>query len=294
MKNEISIVVTDSGLGGLSVWADVYQFLLQKKVYKKVRLTFADALFDENSGYNKLEAFQDKIDIFNRALYGMKKNFSPDIILIACNTLSVLYPYTNFSETEKIQVFGIVNDGVKLIEKQLITSSKTEVVLFATQTTIQAGSHIQKLDERGADVARVIPKACPELQSYIEREPEGAETMLLIQKYVDEVLPVLKMDKVSISLNCTHYGYALPLWKQAFKNRNIHLEAVVNPNSLMVEKVSPDKENHTYNETEIELKMITKVPLPEQNKQAMVQIFKNISPDLAETIDNYELLPDYF
>jgi hypothetical protein len=91
-KKEITILVTDSGLGGLSVAADVAARLPESGVFEKARIVFYNALF-HNSGYNNLKTDAEKVRIFNAVLKAMNRRYHPDL-LIACNTLSVVYEKT--------------------------------------------------------------------------------------------------------------------------------------------------------------------------------------------------------
>jgi len=100
-KEEITVVITDSGLGGLSVMDDVARKLKISGCFKKVNLIFANALFNANTGYNALQTRAEKINQFSNVLTGIEQHFKPDVILIACNTLSVLYKETEFFKKSK-------------------------------------------------------------------------------------------------------------------------------------------------------------------------------------------------
>ena len=65
----------------------------------------------------------------------------PDRILIACNTLSVLYPMTAFSRTTAVPVLGIIDAGVDLFLEALEADPSSSIVLFGTRITIESGVH---------------------------------------------------------------------------------------------------------------------------------------------------------
>ncbi len=293
-NKETTILVTDSGLGGLSVVADVFDKLKKKKQYKKVNLVFADALFDANSGYNKLSLHNEKVAIFSKALTGMEKHFAPSIILIACNTLSVLYNETNFANKTKTEVVGIVEFGVKIIQNELRKTNDSEVIIFATETTINSNNHKIKLVENGINADRIFTKACPQLQSYIERNPNGLETRNLISKYVTEVLEKIdNTENLSISLNCTHFGYSLNFWHEIFEENNVKLNKILDPNNQM-SSVLFSESSASFVESEIQLKIVSKVKMPDENKKAMMLLFNDKTPELSKAIENYEYMTDLF
>ena len=52
-KDAITVAVTDSGLGGLSIMAEAAARLKELRLYRVVNLVFANSLFSNESGYNK-------------------------------------------------------------------------------------------------------------------------------------------------------------------------------------------------------------------------------------------------
>ena len=94
-KPDVTIVVTDSGLGGLSVAADLAARLPASGIVQSARIVFVNAEPDAAFGYNDLKNDADKVRIFDGALSAMEARYKPDLILIACNTLSVVWPGTS-------------------------------------------------------------------------------------------------------------------------------------------------------------------------------------------------------
>ncbi|MBD3288097.1 hypothetical protein GF337_04780, partial [candidate division KSB1 bacterium] len=140
-QEEVTIVVTDSGLGGISITADVAERLKRSRIFRSARIIFFNSSFDNKSGYNVISDHQEKIRIFNNALNSMASRYQPDLILIGCNTLSVLYPETPFSTATTIPVTGIVETGVEQILLNWQKTNNADIFLFGTQTTISGSSH---------------------------------------------------------------------------------------------------------------------------------------------------------
>ena len=293
-KEEITVVITDSGLGGLSVMDDVARKLKISGCYKKVSLIFANALFNSNTGYNTLQTRAEKINQFSNVLTGIEQHFKPDVILIACNTLSVLYKETDFVKKSKTSIFGIVDSGVSLIMEQLSGDVASKVILFGTETTIEEGSHRKALLALHMADERIIAKSCPQLQSYIEQNPHGEETEMLISVYLNEALGQLsKTDEVVyLSLNCSHFGYSEDLWRKALAATPFKLGAILDPNYRMADILIDKKHLNKYAETTLSFLVVSKVDL--LNEKAMFQIFKEKSPELAKALQNYRMMPDLF
>jgi len=293
-KDEITIVITDSGLGGLSVVHDISEKMKIARCFKQVNLIFVNALFDANSGYNSLKTRGEKIKKLNDVLKAIDKNFHPDAVLIACNTLSVIYRETDWSQKTNIPVIGIVEPGVKLIQEKLTGEPNSTVIIFGTETTIEENSHKKALIESNVDENRIITKACPQLQSYIEQNPEGEETAMLIAVYLSEAFEQLrnKRGNLYISLNCSHFGYSMDLWKKAIsETSDLHAE-ILDPNTIMGDILMPEKYRNRFSQTDISLSVISKVELI--NMKSMYNIFKTNDPDLAAALENYSIIPDLF
>ncbi len=293
-KEEITIVVTDSGLGGLSVMDDVAKKMKSYGCFKKVNLIFVNALFDSNSGYNALKTREEKIGIFNNVLTGIEQKFHPDAILIACNTLSVLYRETDFVKKSKTPIFGIVEPGVQLIAERMVSDPTSAVILFGTETTIEEANHLKALLALNISDKRIVTKSCPQLQSYIEQNPEGEETEMLISVYLNEALEHLpKTDGlIYLSLNCSHFGYSEPLWRKAFAGTSYKLGGIIDPNFRMADLLITKKSQGRYTDTILSYLVVSKIEL--LNADAMFQVFSKKSSEMALAIKKYQLMPALF
>ena len=152
--DSLTIVITDSGLGGLSVVADAARKLQEHRGFGHVEIVFYNALFSPEGGYNSLPERKRKVKIFSRALEAFDERSDPDVMLVACNTLSVLYDDTPFAATADTPVRGIIEEGVDLIDSRLRGGQPGRVILFATETTVQEASHRDALIRRGIPATR--------------------------------------------------------------------------------------------------------------------------------------------
>ena len=209
-KDSITVLVTDSGLGGLSVCADLDARVRRTGAYRKVRIIFANALPESNRGYNRMKTTEEKVRVFDAALHGMARTFSPDVILVACNTLSVLIPQTGFVATSRIPVLGIVETGVGMLFEQLSADPASTAVIFGTETTIGADTHRRLLIERGIDPGRLVTQACPNLAGAIETDVRSGRVSAAITGFASEAAGKISpgTGRVLAGLCCTHYGYA--------------------------------------------------------------------------------------
>ena len=96
-----------------------------------------------------------KAIVFNNALEAMAA-YTPETILIACNILSVIYPFTDFSRTTNSLVTGIVDHGVNLVYEHLIQTPGSRVVIFGTPTTTGEETHKKALIKMGIAPERII------------------------------------------------------------------------------------------------------------------------------------------
>lgn len=295
-NERITIVVTDSGLGGVSIAADAVQRMESERTFAEAEIIFYNALFSNESGYNSLPDRRDKIRIFDRALRGLEETCHPDVIIIGCNTLSTIYGETDFAKSTRIPVIGIVEAGTDLLARHLDAVPGSKAIVFGTRTTIEEGSHASMLIEAGISGDRIIVQACPDLTEYIEKGYDGADTEMLISVYVDEALE--KMGKPPgpffASLNCTHYGYSMKLWEDAFAALGAAPLAILNPNVELLHALFPQRQSGRYEESRVTVRVVSKVEISGDRLASIAGLIKNISPRTAEALLGYELKEDLF
>jgi glutamate racemase len=295
-KESVKILVTDSGLGGVSVAADVVERLKMNRVFKKAEVVFFNAQPHIKSGYNVIEHHDQKVRVFENAIRAMDKNFNPDIILIACNTLSVLYPYTKFSQVAEIPVIGIVEKGVELIQKKMEQTPDAQVIIFATKTTVAADAHKKSLVDKGIPQETIFTQACPKLAGSIERGSHNEKTRALVKGYVDSVMVKSQMnpENIFVSLNCTHYGYIADLFIEAFQEQGIQIKELLDPNPLMADFIFQEEYVNRYSECEVVVKVYSQPEMPVKRTESIAGLIEKISPQAAEALKSYVFVPEFF
>ena len=251
----LTIVVTDSGIGGYSVAAELYARLKARSL--SARIIFFNALFNEQSGYNRLKTLAEKAEKFDAALRGMAR-LTPDAICIACNTLSVVYPHTAFAQAAPIPVTGIVEVGVDALLRRMEGVSQPCAVLFATPTTIQQGEHARRLRQLRPD-AQLVEQPCPELIKAIEcGNPQDIEARIC--EYVAAAVRQIPAgtNAVFAGLFCTHFGYFQKTFQRVFQEYGIDAE-IVNPNSALVETMMETLSGqHQHNAQSVSIECVSK------------------------------------
>jgi glutamate racemase len=295
-KKRVTIAVTDSGLGGLSVVAEAVRRMKETGIFKRVDFVFFNALFSNEGGYNSLKTREEKIRVFSSALESLERRCRPDIILIGCNTLSVLYKDTQFSKRTKIPVVGIVGSGVALIAQGLKDHPEASVIIFGTPTTISEDTYARELEKQGFAAERIHTLSCPELESFIENDPRADETGMLISGFVSEAVQNIRppLPPLLVSLNCTHYGYSLPYWEKAFSETGVTPLAVLNPNPRLTDVLFEPKFMGRYQKTEVTARVVSMVEISRQKIDSLATWLERVSPETAEALRRYEHRPSLF
>ncbi|HEX7150931.1 MAG TPA: aspartate/glutamate racemase family protein [Thermoanaerobaculia bacterium] len=286
------ILITDSGVGGLSVVAYAERFVRTHGITEPVRLTFANAAPENDYGYNAMPSREVKLQTFDRFLRNVTERFTPDSIYIACNTLSVLLPDTPYMQEAEIPVQGIVETGVALLLAQLETDPRSVAMIFGTQTTIDAGTYPRLLEERGIDASRIVSQACPGLADTISEDREGTRTRQEIAAWVDKAIAQMpdRTAPVVAALACTHYGYRKDDFAAALAEAGVRAQ-VVNPNESAVNDLFPAGEGP---HREVEVQFVTRYPIPPQTIEALTWFLGDVSPKTVTAMQNFVHQPDLF
>ncbi len=289
------ILITDSGVGGLSVVAYAERFVRAHGFTEPVRLTFANAAPSNDHGYNAMPTREAKIETFDRFLRNVTERFAPDMIYVACNTLSVLLPDTPYNAMASIPVKGIVESGAQLLVREMNADPQTIAMLFGTQTTIDAGAYPRLLTERGIAASRIVGQACPGLADIISEDREGAQTAAAIGKWVGTAIAKSPNRHASTIayLACTHYGYRKELFADAFMNAGVQA-TVVNPNERAVDDLFGRNPGKHSGNRDVDVKFVTRYAIPLPTVEALTYFLDEISPRTVEAMQNFEHVPDLF
>jgi glutamate racemase len=293
-RNTVRIAVLDSGLGGLSICADLESSLQECALFKQATLLYFNVWPEQNRGYNSLESVAERISVFDRALEGVS-NFQPDLIMIACNTLSVIYDRTPFSRHTTIPVLDIVDFGVDLIYSALRDYPDSQALILGTRTTVSEKVHQQKLMQKGVDRHRIKAQACHGVATEIEKDPKGAAVETLIDAYMEEAAPKLIHRKtILVALCCTHFAYSSDIFKNKLLDRLSAEIVILNPNAEMSGSLFIDTPLGTFPRAEISIKVISKIVLVQSKIHSMSNAVRMTSNRTANALVNYEYQPDLF
>lgn len=288
-KDEVKILITDSGLGGLSVAADFDRRLRATGQFKKAEIIFANAL-PGGKGYNDMSSTEEKAKVFSAALQGMAAKFDPDVIVIACNTLSVVYPYTEFSRTAAIPVVGIIEIATALFTTSLNRDPDASVIIFGTETTIESGEHKEQLLKNGVADSRIVTQACPKLESEIQTDASSDMVQTYIDWYVEEATENLTKTTgmVFAGLCCTHYGYSEEIFLASLKSAGVTNAVIINPNTAMAAAVLPAAKKR-HSDAAVTVRVVSRVPISEEEIVSIAALVRKDSEQTAQSLEQYNL-----
>jgi len=275
------IVITDSGVGGLSVVAYAERFVRTRGAAEPVRLTFANAAPANDYGYNAMPSHAAKIETFGRFLRNVTQRFAPDRIYVACNTLSVLLPDVQVA----VPIQGIIETGVALLRRALDADPRSMAMIFGTQTTIDSGVYPRALQERGIAAARIVSQACPGLADVISEDREGTRAKAEIERWIAAAMAKLPDAGAPVvaCLACTHYGYRKEFFEAV-------LPVVVNPNESAVDDLF-DRSGAAHDG---DVRFVTRYAIPPATVETLTWLLRDISPRTVAALQNFEHVPDLF
>lgn len=294
-KDSLSLVIADSGMGGLSICADVVRGLQERRSHRSVAVTYFNAWPEQDRGYNLLPGMAERVRVFDRALAAMLR-FGPDRILIACNTLSALYPDTPFSRKAPVPVTDIIEFGIEQMHAHLRNRADSRVIILGTPTAIETGIHRARLIGRGIDAERIVSQPCDRLAGEIEKEPEGETVRAMIEDYVGqaaEKFPDRRLP-VAAALCCTHYGYSRSLFEAALQARFEGPVAILDPNRAMSEGLLAELPARSEKGVRIDLRVVSRIVWSEEKIGAIARLLESASPLTANALRQYRHDPELF
>jgi len=286
-------MITDSGMGGLSVCAGLERGLMERGAGAGIELLYVNATPEEEGGYNSLDSQSERIEVFDRFLSETYTRFAPDQIAIACNTLSVIYDDTRFSKSCPVPVKGIVDVGVQMSHEALSQYEDKNLIIFATETTTEANTYPSLI---GSENVIIVAQACSNLASAISRDASGARCRHLLEDYVDEAL--LKFESKPTAslalLACTHYGYQSLAFKDILESRGVAAN-ILNPNNLLVDQLLKEQRLDSKDSQEdLRVRFVSRFPIPRSEIETMEHYLKGVAPLTLGALQNQEVMPKLF
>lgn len=291
-----TVVLTDSGLGGLLICAGLERRLRSAAGQGPVRLVYVNAWPDAHHGYNDLPDMGARAAVFDRALAAMTA-VRPDLLLIACNTLSVVYEATAFSRAPSVPVTGILDEGAALFAEALGPDPKALLALFGTRTTIGSAEHVRRLARAGIGPERIVAEACHGLAAAIDKDPDSPAVPGLVDECAGRIaLRLPASGPLYAGLACTHYGYVAEVFRESLVRRTGRTAVILDPGERLVDSLTaglaplgpgarPDP---------VSVRVVSKVVLAEDQRRAVARRLEPVSPATAGALLRYEHSPDLF
>lgn len=295
-QDEWRVVITDSGLGGLSICAGLEGRLRGAAASRPVRLVYVNAWPDPRGGYNDMPDAATRAAVLDKALAAMM-SYWPGLILIACNTLSVLYDLTAFNRAPLVPVAGIIDAGVDLFYEAMGRDPEAGLILFGTRTTIESGEHVRRLARRGIDGRRIIPAACHGLAGAIDKDPGAPDLAGLVEECVGRAVRGRRPGgPLFAGLACTHYAYAAELFRTSLVRHAGAGVEVLDPNGRLVDALVPagPSEGPEEPQGDITVEVVSKVELPEAQRRAVARRLEPVSALTARALVEYAHVPGFF
>ncbi|MEO0587166.1 MAG: aspartate/glutamate racemase family protein [Planctomycetota bacterium] len=283
------IAITDSGLGGLSVCAEVEARLRAKPIAEDVELVFINAALRDDYGYNSMPTRDEKVQTFDAFLGTVAERYTPDLLYIACNSLSVILHECRSDRHRHMPIHGIVETGSQAILSAVANDNQSAIIVFATPTTVEESTYRNNLVAAGIAPKRIVQQACPDLANAITDDHTGQKAEPLLKKCIAEALAQLDAapSRVVAFLGCTHYGYQTPMFESLLSD---HAEsvAVINPNdgaaAEIISKVTP-----TSPAKQPTARFVTPYPIPRGPLESLPHYLGDKAPATLAALQNFEV-----
>ena len=287
---KIKVIFTDSGLGGLSIMADFVKLADLQGL--NVDSVFFNAQHSRDWGYKKMNS-KTQVLVFNKALQSIQDLYNPDIIAIACNTLSVVYLKSDFYKQAGCTVLDIIETGKSLVKY----SDCKNILEIAMPTTIESGVY---LDENKEVVGVASDITLPDA---IENADYQKIDFILKEVFKQARLEMIKRSlqnsDVALFLACTHFPVIKDKFIKIAKAKGVDICTILNPNEkfsqLVIEEVLMRSAIATDNKKpKNKVTVISRLKFKESEITNFANLIKTRSAIIAEALKNYEYHPDLF
>lgn len=276
------VIVCDSGLGGLNIAAGFFAAANNGK--EACELIYFNAYPSPECGFNKLASERAQEEVFKDVLEGMKK-FAPDLCLIACNTLSIVYERLKKWYTPDFAVAGIVDAAVAGMRAKLLAHPESSLLILGTKSTVESGVYARRLMESGIAPQRIKALGCPGLATLLESDPGADAVRQEIAGYAETAAGLFDsgVRKLYCALCCTHFGFAAGIWAKEFARNFTGFAGLIDPNKLLAADYAAAS-----------FEYCAKIDFFPGARESMSKYFAGISPVIAGTLQQAVHDPELF
>jgi glutamate racemase len=186
--NNKPIGIFDSGLGGLTVMAEVIKLLPHEDII----------YFGDTARVPYGSKSQEVVEIFSMQIAEFLKKKKVKLIVVACNTASA-FALNHLRNKLDIPVIGVIDPGAKTA---VSTTKNRRIGIIGTHGTIKSKSYekaINKIDNKNA----IYSQSCPLFVPLVE---EGWLNGKITEEIAKKYLKNFKTNKIdTLILGCTHY-----------------------------------------------------------------------------------------
>jgi len=187
--NSSPIGVFDSGVGGLSVFAELIK-LIPNEDY----IYFGDTANLPYGNKTKEQLIKITSNIFD-----FFKSRNVKAVVMACNTTSAV-AYDILKDNYNFNIYPIVQNAAK----QIALQSHKKIGVFATNATINSHAYKNEIQKYAPDIM-VFEQACPKWVSIVENGLQQEKSC--IEQIKSDLDKMLINNPGKIILGCTHYPY---------------------------------------------------------------------------------------
>ena len=186
-----SIGIYDSGLGGLSVFKELFS-----KLKNENYIYFGDT---KNLPYGDKK--EDELLKIATNIFNIFERMNVKAIVMACNTTSAVV-YDKIKDKYDFKIYPIIQNFAKYIASQ----NYERLGVFATSSTINSHAYLKYIKLYKNNIS-IFEHACPNWVKIVEENSFDDEiNQNIIKKDLEELL---KFRPQKIILGCTHYPFLL-------------------------------------------------------------------------------------
>ncbi len=227
--NNAPIGVFDSGLGGLTVWSELY-----KKLPHESLLYFGD-------GTNCPYGDRPRSEIISFVDEAVRRMLSQGVkmVVIACNAATAM-AIDHLRATYTIPFVGL-----EPAVKPAVETSRSGVIGVLATTATLGGELFRKTSERYSSQAKILTAVGRGFVELVEGDredtPEARQTVAQVLE------PLLQQGADRIVLGCTHYPFLAQAMREVIGSRDVTL---INPASAIERRVASLLDQHGLSASE--------------------------------------------